>query len=148
MDAPLSVAQICFAAYARLLLESSQERHCGSATFAKRSLNATSASLVAALLIASFLPVSSVSDPPYDQRNGCRKVGGSPKEWPMAWPKKSFDLVLASAPTVASSDHVNGNLSTPACFRTRSRQWIAFPSRPNGTARQTPCTWAFCFIAS
>src|SRR5438128_12421354 len=148
MDAPLSVAQICFAAYARLLLESSQERHCGSAVFAKRSLNATSASFVAALLIAIFFPVSSVSDPPYDHRNGCRNVGGSPKEWPMAWPRKSLDFAFASAPTFVRSDHVRGNLSAPACFRTLSRQWIAFPSRPNGTARQTPCTWAFCFIAS
>src|SRR5213593_4065161 len=106
MEAPLRVAQICLAAYARLLLESSQERHCGSATLSNRSLNATSASFVAALVTASFFPVSSVSDPPYDQRNGCKNVGGSPNEWPMAWPRKSFDFVLTSAPIFARSDQV------------------------------------------
>src|SRR5207245_9659645 len=110
MEAPLSVAQICFAAYARLLLESSQERHCASAVLPNRSLNATSASFVAALFTASFFPVSSVSDPPYDQRNGCRNVGGSPKEWPIAWPRKSFDFVFASAPTFVSSLHIAGNV--------------------------------------
>src|SRR6267378_6245448 len=134
IEAPLSVAQICFAAYARLLLESSQARHWGSALLSNNSLKATSASFVAALFTAIFFPVSSVSDPPYDQRNGCRNVGGSPKEWPMAWPRKSFDFVFASAATFVRSDHVEGNLSAPACFRTLSRWCIAFPSMPNGTA--------------
>src|SRR5436309_1470763 len=121
MDGPFSVDQTCFAAYARLLLESSQDRHCGSATLANRSLNATSASLVAALLMAIFLPVSSVSDPPYAQRKGCKNVGGSPNEWPMAWPRNSFDLDFTSAPVFARSAQVAGNLSAPASFKRLSR---------------------------
>src|SRR3989442_8822547 len=104
MDAPLRVAQICLAAYARLLLESSHERHWGSEALPKRSLNATSASFVAALLMASFFPASSVSDPPNDQRNGLRNVGGSPNEWPVAWPEKSFAFAFMSAPTYPTPD--------------------------------------------
>src|SRR2546425_12184786 len=121
MDAPLRVAQICLAAYARLLLESSQERHWGSLALLNRSLNATSRSFVAALLMASFFPVSSVSAPPNDHRNGFKNVGGSPKEWPVACPRKSFVFAFTSAPTFARSDQVVGNLSAPACFRRLSR---------------------------
>src|SRR5919204_1640115 len=118
MEAPLSVAQICFAAYARLLLESSHDVHCGSAARSKSSLNATRASFVAGLFTAIFLPVSSVSPPPYDQRKGRRNVGGSPNECATACPRKSFDFALTSAPTLARSDQDVGNLSPPACFST------------------------------
>src|ERR1700683_588430 len=111
MEAPFSVEEIVPARKARLLLVSSQAKPPSSQqSFQKATPNLTDS--IVALLLSTTLPPLSTSMPPYAQRSGYQKLGGSPKLWPNACPI-GWPLALSFLPRSRYSSQVSGNLLYP-----------------------------------
>src|ERR1700683_532080 len=111
MGAPSSVEEIVPARNARLLLESSQAKPPSSQqSFQKATPNLTDSTV--SLLLRVTLPPLSTSLPPYAQRRGYQKLGGSPKLCPSACPT-GWPLAFSFLPRSRYSSHVSGNLLYP-----------------------------------
>src|SRR5215475_12257505 len=141
MEAPLRVAEMSPAWKARLLLVSSQATPPSSqASFQKACMNFT-ASSVPLELMTTFLPLLSTSAPPKSHSSGYAKVGGSPNEWPSAWPT-GLPLALSFLPTSRHSSQVLGNSLMPISACQDRRYATALPPVPWGTASHLPFTCA------
>src|SRR5215510_14593162 len=107
MLAPLIVAEIVPARYARLLLLSSHASPPSSRqSFQNATVNLTASSV--SLLLMTTFPLWSISAPPKPHVTEYAQLLGSPRLWPKAWPIGRF-FFFSSVPTLRISSQVSGN---------------------------------------
>src|SRR6266850_1205041 len=138
MLAPLIVAEIVPARYARLLLLSSQASPPSSRqSFQTATVNFTASSV--SLLLMATLPFLSISVPPKPQVIEYAQLLGSPRLWPKAWPI-GWPFFLSAIPTLRHSSQVSGNLLAPTSLNQSSRYAHVAGTEQSGTAFQLPPT--------
>src|SRR5439155_27022036 len=142
MLAPLIVAEIVPARYARLLLLSSQASPPSSRqSFQAATVNFT-ASSVSLLLMMTF-PLWSISAPPNPRVTEYAQLLGSPRLWPNAWPMGWF-FFLSALPTLRHSSQVSGNLLAPTSLNQSSRYAQVEGTEHSGSAfHRLPTTLTF-----
>src|SRR5206468_366257 len=145
MLAPLIVAEIVPARYARLLLESSQASPPSSRqSFQTATVNFTASSV--SLLLMTTFPLWSISAPPKPQVTEYAQLLGSPRLWPKACPM-GWSFFLRAIPTLRHSSQVSGNLVAPASLNQSSRYAHVEGTEQSGTAFQwlpTTLTFLLC----
>src|SRR6266508_5327550 len=138
MLAPLIVAEIVPARYARLLLESSQASPPSSRqSFQTATVNFTASSV--SLLLITTLPPWSISAPPKPHVTEYAQLLGSPRLWPKAWPI-GRPFFLSAMPTLRHSSQVSGNLPAPSSLNQSSRYAHVEGTEQSGTAFHRPPT--------
>src|SRR5919198_2761680 len=133
---PFSVAEICFAAQARLFAESSQESVVLLSTppFHISAAHST-AFRVPSLSRATVFPSFCTSWPPNAHRTGYQAVGPSPGAWPRATPIGVFVAWTISFPYWSSSSYGETKFGFPACAQRSLRKIHALATYVNGIAR-------------